>query len=237
MTDIVEMPDDFVVVANDPAAMKEAQASLILWTRRKIVATKAELAEANVNLDSAKAHKWATTGWDKQVKRLEKLFDFYKKIKAALEAGYYIVPPFPLETFAIRTNASRPSGRATGARWRGLHAQKSKLLPAGEGRYVSPNPKLKRIDSKVRKVDGSINDVVLFTPDQFQDAPFPFKLARAEIMEATRNAMSLKVFDQIGYLPGRKTADPIICGEILNPARPGQSVAFFVSWWLDTKTL
>jgi hypothetical protein len=41
----------------------------------------------------------------------------------------------------------------------------------------------------------------------------------------------------MGALPAARAPDPIICGEILLPHRKGQAVTFFVSWWLDTKTL
>jgi hypothetical protein len=76
-----------------------------------------------------------------------------------------------------------------------------------------------------------------YRPTEFVAADFPFKLAKAEIMEATRAALALKVFDRMGALPAARAPDPIICGEILLPHRKGQVVTFFVSWWLDTTTL
>lgn len=235
---ILDTQDDFTVFANNPADMVGAQRSMILWCARKIQAVKKEMAEAQTNLDAAKAHKWSPAAWAKQVKLHAEKIEFYKKVKTALEAGYYIVPPFPVDTFAIRVkNNASPRGKWTTSNWRGAHEQKGHLLPAGEGKYVSPDPKI-QVESLPRKMhDGSMKDVAHYRPSEFTVADFPFKLAKAEIMEATRAAMSLKVFDRMGALPAQRAPDPIICGEILLPHRKGQAVTFFVSWWLDTKTL
>jgi hypothetical protein len=235
---ILDDADDFTVFANNPADMVSAQRSMILWCARKIQAVKLELAEAQTNLDAAKANKWSPAAWSKQVKLHGDKIECYKKIKIALEAGYYIVPPFPVDTFAIRVKShSTPRGNWSTSNWRGDHAQKERMLPAGEGRYVSPSPRLE-IESFPRK-DYSGKEVMTahFRPSEFQAADFPFKLAKAEIMDATRAAMALGVFDRMGALPAARAPDPIICGEILLPHRKGQAVTFFVSWWLDTKTL
>ena len=80
--------------------------------------------------------------------------------------------------------------------------------------------------------------------DRFVDADFPFKLARAEIREATDKAMGLKVFDEVGVLPRTRKADPIVCGRVIDPSKPiyhrsspREGVTFFVAWWLDTRVL
>jgi len=235
---ILDTADDFTVFANNPADMIGAQKSMILWCARKIQATKVDMAEAQTNLDAAKANKWSPAAWAKQVKlHLEKI-EFYKKVKTALEAGYYIVPPFPVDTFAIRVKANAaPRGKWTTSHWRGAHEQKERMLPGGEGQYVSPNPALETESFPKKKSDGSTVEITHYRPSEFRAADFPFKLAKAEIMEATRAAMALKVFDRMGALPAARAPDPIICGEILLPHRKGQAVTFFVSWWLDTKTL
>lgn len=234
---ILDTADDFTVFANNPADMVGAQRSMILWCARKIQAEKIEMAEAQANLDAAKAHKWSPAAWAKQVKLRADKIEFYKKIKMALEAGYYIVPPFPVDTFAIRVKAhSAPRGKWTTAAW-DRHEQSAKMLPAGEGHYVSPRPAREVQTFPKKKQDGSTVEIAHYRPSEFVPADFPFKLAKAEIMEATRAAMALKVFDRMGALPAARAPDPIICGEILLPHRKGQAVTFFVSWWLDTKTL
>lgn len=235
---IVEQADEFTVFATNPADMVGAQRSMILWCARKIQSEKIEMAEAQSNLDAAKVHKWSPTAWAKQVKlRLDKI-ECYRKIKIALEAGYYIVPPFPVDTFAIRVkDHASPKGDWSTARLGRWHQQKAKMLPVGDGKYVSPAPLMRKRNFIQKMKDGTDRAIEKWQPSEFRLADFPFKLAKAEIMEATRAAMALKVFDRMGALPAARAPDPIICGEILLPHRKGQAVTFFVSWWLDTRTL
>ena len=229
--------------ATNPADMVGAQRSLILWAARKIQFEKTELVEAQKNLDSARAHKWSPTAWAKEVKKHEGKVEFYRKIKMALEAGYYIVPPFPIDLFAIRTNKVAPKGKwmRGGYDWRDQHEQKAMVIPAGEGEYVSPDPGLRGTRHPTIDHEGKHITVQEWAPAFWRDAEFPFKLAKAEIMEATRAAMAMKVFDQFGALPMHRAPDPIICGQILFPQKPAygerKAVTFFMSWWLDTKEL
>ncbi len=238
---VVEEPMAFTVFATTPAGMIGAQKSLILWCARKIKFEKTELAEAQRNYDAAKAHKWSPAAWAKEVKKHEGKIGFYRKIKMALEAGYYIVPPFPIDVFAIRTNKDRPRDKWQTNKWRDHHEQQTTVIPPGEGRYVSPDPILDRRDFAQSSKDGQTRMITHWRATEWKDADFPFKLAKAEIMEATRAAMALKVFDQMGALPTHRAPDPIICGQILFPQKPSygerKAVTFFVSWWLDTKDL
>src|SRR6266581_3539299 len=94
---IVDEPMDFTVVATNPAAMQDAQQSLILWAARKIQAIKGEIVSAREQFDLAKKNKWNPHSWGREVAKHEKRAEFYRKIKMALEAGYYIVPPFPID--------------------------------------------------------------------------------------------------------------------------------------------
>lgn len=236
-----EIPSDFTVIATSPSAMETAQQSLIKWAEKKIYSVITELTDARNERDRAKAHKWNTTGWQKEVLKHEKRVDFYRKIKAALEAGYYIVPPFPIDVFAIRTKATTP--RPMLGRNRDNHDQMAQILPAGDGRYVDPKP-VRESDThtEVRK-DGSKYEVTDYWATDFREADFPFKVVKAEIREATDRAMALKVFDELGVLPRVRAPDPVVCGRILVPnqtryrfAEP-KAVTFFVAWWLDTRTL
>jgi hypothetical protein len=105
---VVDEPMDFTVLATSPSEMEAGQRSLILWAARKIQNIKIELTDAQYQLQECVTKKWNTAGWRGQVLKLEKRLSFYRKIKAALEAGYYIVPPFPVDVFAIRTNKMTP---------------------------------------------------------------------------------------------------------------------------------
>lgn len=239
---ILEDMSDFTVIATSPAAMETAQKSLILWAARKIQAVKTEIAEAVEQHGIAKAHKWSTTAWAGQIRKHEKRAEFYRKIKMALEAGYYIVPPFPIDVFAIRTAKAFP--KRMDSTHPNNHDQPAQILPAGEGRYVDPRPIRKSYEEPTKQRDGTIKSVTNYYAREFQDADFPFKLAKAEIREATDAAMGLKVFDRIGVLPRTRAPDPVVCGQIFAPNQPGyysqdsmKSVTFFVAWWLDTKTL
>lgn len=234
---VVEQPMDFTVFANNPADMVGAQKSMILWCARKIQAEKAEQAEAQRNLDAAIAHKWSSAAWARQVKLFAEKVEFYRKVKMALEAGYYIVPPFPIDLFAIRTKQSYPRGKWQTYQWRDRHEKKAQILAAGEGRYVSPDPVLSQQSFPEKNSAGALVNKDYWRASEFKNADFPFKLAKSEIMGATRAAMALKLFDQMGALPTHRAPDPIICGQILMPHKKGQAVTFFVSWWLDTKTL
>jgi hypothetical protein len=234
---ILDDAADFTVVATNPAAMQTAQHSLILWAARKIHAIKGDLITAQEQLDLAKKNKWNTSAWSREVGKHERRAEFYRKIKMALEAGYYIVPPFPIDIFAIRTAKATP--KAMHSRLRDNHDQSAQILPAGEGRYVDSKPHCDSYTDQIRQKDGSVNQVTTYYADRFSDVDFPFKLARSEIREATDKALSLKVFDQVGVLPRVRAPDPVVCGQILIPdQRYGEkAVTFFVAWWLDTKTL
>lgn len=149
---VVDRPMDFTVIATNPADMQRSQQSLILWTARKIQAIKGDIAEAQEQYDLAVSHKWNTAAWRKQIAKTERRADFYRKIKAALEAGYYIVPPFPIDVFAIRTDRATPMPfTSTNS---DNHDQRARILPIGIGRYVDPKPHRSNYQSEEKQRDG-----------------------------------------------------------------------------------
>lgn len=241
---IVDEPMDFTVVARDPEQMIRAQRSLTLWAARKIQSEKDLLRESQEQLDIATKSKWSTTAWRKRVKLSEAKIEFYKKIKSALEAGYYIVPPFPLDIFAVRTSRSTPKWENSNDKHIAAVAQ---TLPEGEGRYVARALEVGENHRYGNKPDGTTDfrNIVStwYNSRDFQSVDFPFKLAKPEIMAETAKAFALKIFDQFGVLPKAPTAavavrnDPIVCGQILAPHKNKAPVTFFVAWWLDTKSL
>lgn len=239
---VVDMPMDFTVVANSPKEMETAQRSLILWAARKIQAVKTDIAEAAEQLKLHEERKWNTAGWRSEIAKKKRRAEFYRKIKMALEAGYYIVPPFPIDLFAIRTKKIAPASRDCQSS--DNHDQSAQILPAGEGRYVDPKPVRESYQESEKQRDGTSKAVTYWMATDFRDVDFPFKLARAEIREATDKAMGLKIFDQFGVLPRVRKPDPIVCGQILVPGKPNwgshsqrDAITFFVTWWLDTRTL
>jgi hypothetical protein len=245
---IVDDTSDFTVIARNPQEMVGAQKSMILWTARKIQSEKGLLADAQENLDTAAKNKWKTQSWKLRISMSEKKLAFYRKVKTALENGYYIVPPFPIEIFAIRTNAKRPKEKMGYTRISDIPTARPDTLEEGKGKYVSPfhRDRLRTFSKKVP--DGYSNEpkqVIYHTPVGFDDIDFPFKLAKSEVMTATSQAMALRVFDQLGILPAssgvitasKTNPDPMILGQILMPHKRNSPLTFFVAWWLDTKTL
>lgn len=245
---VVDEPMDFTVIATSPADMEAGQRSLILWAARKIQAIKTELTDAQHQLHECVTKKWNTAGWRGQVLKLERRATFYRKIKAALEAGYYIVPPFPVDVFAIRTNKALP--KRMDSTHHDNHDQLPQVLPIGEGRYVDPKPtrnSYTEIESRiVNHQTGEKKNVPVnyYWASGFEDVDFPFKLARAEIKEATVKAMEHKIFDTMGVLPRVRKPDPVVCGQIMVPNKTlyrswehNEAITFFVAWWLDTRTL
>lgn len=239
---VVDLPMDFTVIANSPKDMEAGQRSLILWAARKIQMVKNELVEMREQFKLAQEHKWNTSAWRSQILKTERRAEFYRKIKMALEAGYYIVPPFPVDVFAIRTAKLRPE-RLDG-RNSNDHDQVPQVLSAGEGRYVDRTPERSSYASTDKRADGTRHDVTKYYASDFQDVDFPFKLAKAEIRAATDKALGLKVFDTLGVLPRMRAPDPIVCGQIYYPNvrlwrsyENNKAVNFFVAWWLDTRTL
>jgi len=230
---VVDEPMDFTVIATSPKDMEAGQRSLILWAARKIQSLKNESAEANEQLALHQQKKWDQKGWRNQLAKIGRRIDFYRKIKMALEHGYYIVPPFPIDIFAIRTKRTNPIPRDGKYKF-DRRLQFAQILPAGHGRYVSDQP----IQASYGDVTDDGKQVTRYYADNFRDVDFPFKLARAEIREATDKALELKLFDQLGVLPARRGADPIVCGQILSPdKRSDAPITFFIAWWIDTRTL
>ena len=205
-----------------------------------------DISESQEQLNIAKQHKWRLSGWQKQLNKHFKRLEFYAKIKAALEAGFYIVPPFPVDIFAIRMAQNWPDPKRTPYKYD--HDQPAENLPLGEGRYVDTRPRVYEVSETKYEKDAAGHEirreVTRYEASEFREVDFPFKLAKPEIMGATAKAMALKIFDRFGILPGMgRKIDPIICGQIIIPNQPSYSknspeiVNFFVAWWLSTSTL
>ncbi len=226
---------DVTFFATRPEEMAAAQGGMSEWFGRKVAAVRGELADAEANMREAADNGWRLAPFERAVDRLARDMTFYEKVKAAIDAGYFIVPPFPVDVFTIRTDRKKPAAKVSTSRW-DRHLQTPRLLPVGEGRYVSDQPVT--FQRTIPAADsGKDRDVVEYFGKEFAEVDFPFALARPEIVKATAAAMALKIFDQLGALPNSPNNDPIICGQILKPDRWRTPVTFFVAWWLDTKTL
>jgi hypothetical protein len=224
------MSTDLVVVARNSSEMALAQQKLLTWADARIEAERDLLTEAETKLAKAREMKQRTTTYANRVMLARGSVSYYEKIKLALEAGYCIVPNFPIELIAIRTTKASPTLRDH------TNEQKAMMLAPGEGRYVDPIPKM---STRVETEEGEKPKRVRHA-DHFREVTFPASLARIEILEDLDRAQKLKLFDAIGILPStRRKPDPMLIGQIYH--RRGQfsvkTVSFLITWWIDTSTL
>lgn len=233
-SEVVALPapsEDVVVLARNPDEMRVAQQGLINWFEHKIAAEKAQLAECEENLATAKRMKVRTQGWARQVSLSRNRVRFYEKGLEALHEGYCIIPDFPIQLIAVRTSKPGPPRQANPA-WRGAPDVQAEHLPQGEGKYVSPEPY-----SYAWETGDPPKTFV--RASAFREVDFPFKLVKPQILKDLDAAMRAKLFDEIGVLPGRvRNPDPVLVGRI-NRKEAGRevSLSFLISWWIDSRTL
>lgn len=227
---------DITVVARNPADMAAAQVALIDWAKRKIESETKIREDADANYQQAIKAKWRSRSWERVLNLAAQRVTFYEKLLKALELGYYIVPPFDVELFAIRTTRKSPDSQRTDYQYHNFE-QKPKLLPEGAGDYVSPQPEVHYRSLPGPVKDGKPTETKEYYAHSFLDVDFPFKLARPAVLAETTKAMALRLFDQLGVLPRTRAADPIVVGQIIPPHRRDRPVTFFVAWWLNTEDL
>lgn len=249
-----EEEDEVFVAARTVQEMSAAQAKLIKWAEQKMAKMKAEVEAAQTNLEIAKKRKWATEPFKRVVAAATKKFQFYEKTKAALDAGYTIIPDMPMDVFAVRTTKKNPSRNANsrnvqhgGQAW--IEDQTTNNPALGEGKFVRPKAveQARRWENKLS--DSSANAMETRWAVEFMDdIDFPFRLAKPTVLNATAQALSEKIFDQIGVAPStnggsttrhrRAKGDPMVIGRIFY--RQGyneKGISFLVSWFIDSKDL
>lgn len=243
--------DNFELSATSPTEMVECHAASKAWCARKIEAMQAEaallhseLVEITAALDHARKQKWSiralTTAVAAATKRESIALgrvEFYRKMLAAFEAGYYIVPNFPVTLFAIRTDKPTPKRlwvRCEYSRQANFE-QSAQALPVGEGQYRNPQPSLAQTD--YLKTDKG--NTWGFHADCWNKLDFPANMARLKIMESANRAMDAKIFDEVGFLPAdyRRNPDPLLIGRIIDPRPNKTRVNFILAWHIDTKNL
>lgn len=241
MTDIIPANTETPVVENlqltatMPDEMVEAQTGLIFWCDKKLSSLKAESADLKEAYEIALDRKWNTVTLKNQYNKSVKQITYYEKMKAALEAGYYIVPNFPVQMFAIRTKKYHPN-KDSYSYWSD-HQQTAQELPIGSGEYKNPFPLVIR-KQEVKDGQGKTIRDALSYPDDWDEIDFPVTMAKPRIMEATSQAMALNIFDQFGIMPATRKEDPVIIGQIkISSGYRTKLVSFMIAWHLDTKVL
>ncbi len=239
---VVVRGDELEVSAATPNEMAQSQDALIAWAKRKIAICDAEAKELRESYEMARIRKWKSDTLKRHAALADKRTDFYRKMRAALEAGYIIVPDFPVSVFAVRTDRPSPRGVYVTTYDYGYSPnlnsleQKPKPITAGEGEYQNPFPSVWRRGDKV-----SDKTTYMYHADKWKELEFPINMAKPNIMQATDRAMMLKVFDDFGVLPNAtKKVDPVIVGRIKVPSNApytDRTVSFIIAWHLNTATL
>lgn len=223
-----------IVVATTPDQMAEQQRSLIAHVEQRI---RAAAITATFASESAKAMERAGfvgPALRKQraiIKLQNRAVEFYRKVGAILERGHAIVPPFDAQVFAVRTNRARPN-RDESTQWSARDHVAT--LPIGEGRWVNPAPMRAIIGTEKRKrADGGEYTVNVYANAQFDDVLLPPLISSPRVIEATRSALTAKIFDALAIAPAYRSADPVIVGRINHALSHRPPLNFFVAWWLD----
>lgn len=232
------------LVARDPQQMAMAKTNLAAWLRGKIQQCTTEARELGDAAGEAVTNGWKADTLDRHEKLAKKRVDFYTKVLAAVDAGYTIVPNFPLDLFAIRVNRKTPppkqytSGYSTEGAMQSAKEIQAQVLPVEEGRYVGTMPYGLKGDYEEESGGKNVTKY-FFSVTDFTQIEFPIEAARTEVMSATAEAMALRVFDQIGICPQTRKGDPLIIGRILGPGKrwSRKEVSFLIAWHLDLRTL
>jgi len=233
---VVDDPNT-TIVALTPAEMVPAQAELVTWCDRKIRALSDEADELELHQRLALENGWKTSVVVASLNRTARRITYYGKMKAALEAGYLLVPNMPVDVLAVRVNRAKQPETTRDSLWGHFSATPQAGLPAGTGRYVDETLHHRDESYDVSDGKGGTNRKTLLVSDAYDDVDFPVKTMKPIVLEAAARAMALRIFDQIGQVQNSGGQDPILVGQLLDPRGNQRRATFFIAWWVDTVTL
>lgn len=231
--------------ARNTEEMNQSRQQLAQWLGAKIRAVKADAEELAQARDMAIKQKWGNVTLKRHADIATKRLAFYEKVRSAVDAGYTIVPNFPVDLFAIRVNKANPPGlrysKDRDYQRFDVPPVPVKALAEGEGRYVDSTQLGKTSERELLNEKKEQFTRYYFDVTNYQGVEFPISCARPVVMQATAEAMALKVFDAIGICPQRNVRqDPLIIGQI-HRKRGGymgpQIVSFLIVWHIDLNTL
>lgn len=224
------------VIATTPAGMLAAQTQMQAWIGDKLADAKRDLSTAESVFNSLQSAKLRTAKASTQIRKARVRIVFYEKMAAALAAGYYIIPPFDVQVFAIRTNRHQHSSDWGSTKW--AQEEKAIALPLGVGRYVDPVNTRSVVDTEQRERDGKTTDIAIYDNDaDWKDVELPIRALKPTIIEATRAALGALIFDALAIAPAYRNPDPLIVGQIKHYKSYTKPVTFFVAWWMDEADL
>ncbi|MDP2735632.1 MAG: hypothetical protein Q8P12_05500 [bacterium] len=224
--ELVPVSKSSILVALSAGDLPGAQAKTIEWVQRKIESLETHKQECVGNYEEARKAKWKSASWQAQITKTKASITYYEKIRIALEAGYQIIPNFPVSAFAIRVGEDETARiKWSENRW-SVFTDTPSLLESGEGKYVS---------DRLPQYQTQGEDKAKFYSGDYQDVDFPVKLVRPVVLEATRRAMERRVFDQFAAVVNSTKGDPIVVGQVFDRYR-NRTATFFISWWLDLES-
>ena len=230
-------PDgSIMVVAERPEHLAEYQASLVEWARHRLRESEAEVQDLQSSIDTAKSNGWRSDALRRQRRRAVQRVHYYEKMAGALEAGYCIVPDFPVDVIAIRTQTTS-AREPCNSTWKHQDRdQTSEAPPAGEGAWMAASPKIGSYIERGAR-DGRETQKRHCYASDLREVELPVAFCKPTIMTSISQAMALGVFDEIGVLPARKKPDPLVVGRIYDKSRTDFVVTFIVASFIDTRDL
>lgn len=230
-----------ILFGRTPEELTRAHQDLGVWADRKLAELDREARDLTESLNVASTGGLKTDAIDRALARTERRLTFYRKIKKALDAGYMVVPNFPMDMIAVRTSAKSARGglrRNFGYAPSDHYPQPAQQrLEAGEGRYVAGTALVERFTQQERRKPEAAPETCYYVKpgDLDDDIEVPMALAVPAVMSATSRALQEKIFDEIGIARDRTVGgDPMILGRLLNPKHKWATpVTFFVAWFFD----
>lgn len=243
---------EIVATASDANELVEAQHATIAKVIEKQRQAEDEMNRANEALEAAGRHPGLSADAAKRIARkAEQRLAFVTKVRAALEAGYLIVPNFRSDPIAVRVKATRTHGHQpqTQNQYRPPRPfnEKPDVLAVGEGRYVSaqPNSQSYRNDSRQGQPDHWITYPTTLEPE----VTLPAAFVKTSVVERTGAALEKKIFDEISVTAdwsgtsgnanwqANVKGDPMVVGRIIDKSRPNHVLSFLIAWFLDTSVI
>lgn len=185
---VIEAPTVHLVARN-PTEMDAARADLASWLNLKLASIEAEVKDLNASINEARTNEWKTDALTRTRNKAVSQETYYFKMLKAVEAGYMIIPEFPIDVFAIRVTRGGPrAGENTSTSLYGyprIDHERPDTAPAGEGSYKNPIQMVYRGERKETQNDKEVT--VRYTrAASFQDEiVFPLQAARPLVMDAT----------------------------------------------------
>ena len=227
--------------ATDASAMALSQEAMVEFFTGRMREAEREVDEAERNLKIAEEAGFQLRAFKRHLTESRRLVRFHEKCSVVVHAGHALVPNFPVDVFAIRTDRDSPRSEKSHS-WRTRFTQTAPGLPYGEGDYVDSVPLEDTRNDPYWKKDEKgefISNWVRVVTD-FQQVNFPESVRQSDVMTAVHSAMKLQAFDDFGVLPERKAkGDPIVIGRVKDPrrARSHRPLCFMVAWYIDTRTI